>query len=174
MGTYTASQLTGNPPTPSPGNRTLFPKADGWYEIDDQGIVTKVFQSAVNIHGTEYHDVEDYNPLSISSTIPTTYLSLTTSSLPLGDYKVSFNFNWSYDDVTGTRANINVYENGVAHLPNDIQMETKDPTDIVHIGSFFIMHQRSGVHTFEIKGHCTHIDDTLTFTGAYIEVIRVR
>ena len=175
MGTITQKEEASKPSTPSSGYWRLYAKSDGYYMQDGLGVETKIGSSQPpNIHGTEYYDIEDYNPLSISSTTPTTYLSLSTGNLPLGDYKVSFNFNWSYDDVTGNRANINVYENGVAHLPNDIKMETKNPTDIAHIGSFFLLHQRSGVYTLEIKGHCDSTNDTLTFSGAYLEVQRVR
>lgn len=35
-----------NPSTPSAGDRKLFAKSDGWYEIDDAGVVTGPFVAA--------------------------------------------------------------------------------------------------------------------------------
>lgn len=37
-----APEIQTNPPTPMSGTRGLFPKSDGWYDIDDSGTVKKI------------------------------------------------------------------------------------------------------------------------------------
>jgi hypothetical protein len=52
MGKLTVSELGVKPLAPSSGNRSLYPKADGWYDLDDQGIESSV--SMNNVYGSEY------------------------------------------------------------------------------------------------------------------------
>jgi len=52
MGKLTIKEEIIAPQTPSNGNRSIYPKSDGWYEIDDQGTERKVFSET--IHGLNY------------------------------------------------------------------------------------------------------------------------
>ncbi len=43
------SQLAGAPSTPPAGRRLLYPKSDGWYELDANGVETKLAAGATSV-----------------------------------------------------------------------------------------------------------------------------
>jgi len=157
--------------TPSVGYYKFAPKADGFYAVDENGVETKI--GGQGIFGSNFQETENTTQMELSTLTPTTFLSMTTASLPLGKYRIGYNFSWSYDDVAGNAGHIAMYDNGVRHNTTDITMETKNIFDIAHIGTFIYLDNASDVHTLELKIHCDDIADTITMQNAYIECWRV-
>lgn len=46
----TGTEQGSTPATPGTGERRIYPKADGWYVLDDNGVETKLDTAAESIH----------------------------------------------------------------------------------------------------------------------------
>lgn len=92
MGKLTVKEELSNPQTPTSGNRTLYPKTDGWYEIDDSGVVRNLFSQ--NVYGLNYigesSTGEDTNTINSFKT----YLGFSyPSGIAVPGYKYEIGFN---------------------------------------------------------------------------------
>ena len=170
MGSVT-QKIMNTPSNPPVDYYSWYPKIDGYYMLDENGVETKI--GGQQIFGSWFEEIENVVPVQLSSLTPTTYLSMITSVLPLGRYRVGYNFSWSYEDIAGNAAHIALYDNGVRHNTKDIAMETKNIFDVAHTGSFLYLDNASGVHNLEIKINCDNIQDIITMHDAYIEFWRV-
>jgi len=160
------------PTSPAVGYYKFYPKADGFYMLDENGLESKI--GGQSIFGSQQQDTENVVQMQLSTLTPTTYITLVTPNLPIGTYRVGYNFSWSYDDVNGNAAHFAVYDNAIRHNTTDITMETKNVFDIAHIGSFLYLDNIQGVHTLELKANCDDIADTVTIHNAYFEIWRVK
>jgi len=92
MGKLTIKEESSNPQTPVSGNRTMYPKQDGWYEINDSGVVKNLFSDKV--FGLNYigqsSSGQDTNTLNSFKT----YLGLSyPSGIATNGYKYEIEFH---------------------------------------------------------------------------------
>jgi len=173
MGSITQKIVT-TASNPSAGYYRFYPKSDGFYMLDENGVETKIgAATSSSVFGNNFQETENEVVMALSTLTPTTYITLTTPNLPLGKYRVGYNFSWSYDDVVGNAAHFALFDNGIQHNTTDITMETKNIFDIAHIGTFLYLDATSGIHTLTLTAHCDDIADTVTVHNAYIEIWRV-
>jgi len=176
MGTITQKELASQASTPSTGYWRLYPKADGFYIVDDLGVESKIAVDGGNLHvfGLNFKVTENYTVTQYSTTTYQTYLTLVTDNLVLGDYRVGYNYVWSYNDVSGNYGIFDLYVNGVAHLPSPVQWETRNTTDRPQSSGFVYLENVSGVKTITLQCKCQNNNDTLTVRSAYLEFWRVK
>lgn len=105
MGKITVSEEVGTPQTPSTGLRSLFPKTDGWYEIDDQGIERKVFTD--NNFGSLFSEVSNDQEMTNANKNAYVVHSLMTSEpFEIGQkIRVGITSTWNIGDK---KKNINI------------------------------------------------------------------
>ena len=96
MGKLTVKEELSTPQTPSSGYRTIYPKADGWYEKSDLGVEKKVFSE--NVYGSNYIGISisgvDTNTLETFKT----YLGL---QYPAGIAQVGHKYEITFTALVG-------------------------------------------------------------------------
>lgn len=178
MGRITIKQETQIPATPTTGNRSLYAKADGWYEVDDQGTEVALFR-AVNIYGTDYHYANDQYESTNTTTAYKTYTGLQYSSgLAVAGRKYEIDFCATVRYSSASRNHITrVALDGVT-LEEELQFEPKDSgTDIREpIAYKYIidgsqLSNAGGYVDFDFKSQST--DDTSRVYSATLTLKRV-
>ncbi len=109
MGIYITDEEGVKPEKPNAGERSLYPKADGWYELDDQNIETALTQPIFG-RNNELSLSENYT-MSTSGTTWDTYAGLQIPTGKGGKYLVFASFYCRMNN-TGRDAYARVSING--------------------------------------------------------------
>ena len=173
MGKLTVTEENAKPQTPSPGNRSLYPKADGWYELNDQGTERLVF--ALPVFGQNFNEAHnDVQATSTDGNNYQTHTSLTTGSLDAG-IKIRIGITMAWNMSTAGR-NFEAELTIGGAVANTMAMETKDTgADIRNwVTSFFYMTVPStGPLVMELNYGPQNNGDTATIFYSGIECWRV-
>ena len=172
MGKITTSEEGVTPNTPSVGRRTLYPKSDGWYELDDQGVETKLYTSSV--FGQDFLEASRSTSETNGDAVFDTYLSVTQTHSTIGaKYRIGVTVAWGMN--TGSR-NIQV---AVVHDGNQLgvlEVEAKDTGAEIrnwNTGFFYVTETTNIAHPIEIQYRPEDSRDTATMYYAGIEIWRV-
>ena len=129
-----------------------------------------ITQPTLPVYGTEYHYVEDLSSTSSTSTTPQNKLTMTTSNLPSGTYRVTVGWLWSHTSASND-ARFDITLGGTPQgTRSTMQMEAKDTNSIypqVRVFRFTL----SGVNTIILR-YWNEASST-TISDASIELIRV-
>lgn len=135
MGRITIKQETITPSTPSTANRALYPKADGWYEMNDQGVERSLFSND-NVYGQEYFSAVKDTQDTISGTLNyKTYLTLNYNDIQDSDtakYVLKINVLWNHSSTgtdyrARTRLNGSIFGPGMKVEPKDTGSDQRIP-----------------------------------------------
>lgn len=120
-------------------------------------------------YGQEFQYAQSLTVSTTSATTPQTKLSMTTTNLPAGTYKISVNWIWSHTSASNS-ALADVTLNGTPLDTSQISVEFKDTTNYVPLSRVYYQ-SMSGVNTIILRywneAYSTSISD------ATIELIRV-
>jgi hypothetical protein len=109
---------------------------------------------------------------STSSTTPVTGLTLTTSSLPSGTYKIVVHWLWNRDNASNS-ARFDVTLNGTTQgTTGTMEMESKDITDWRPETRIFYL-TLSGVNIIHFRYWGESVSNSTSISDRTIELIRV-
>lgn len=124
---------------------------------DSSGTVINLTNLNVNPFGTNFQEVSDDTITTTTSVIFTNKLRLTTPELPVGSYRIEWNYQWNYGGAT-TDFVANVSNNTTVDLYMEHRQEPKDTggsgpggTDQRHQVSGFAVRTLSGVNEIDIN-----------------------
>jgi hypothetical protein len=134
----------------------------------------KLASSETKFHkyGTEYQLASDLTSTSTNSTTPVAKVTMTTTSLPAGTYKITVHWLWSRDSAANS-ARFNVTIGGTAQgTRTTIDLEAKDIQDRAPETRIFYA-ALSGVNTIVFNHWGESVANSTTTSDATIELIRV-
>lgn len=172
MGKITTKEEASTPQTPASTMRSLYPKADGWYEIDDQGLETKLFSSSV--FGVGFKEQAKATVETRSSNVYGNYLTMAHPTTMVGaKYRIGVTVGWNYSS-TSRKIYIELRHSGVRL--GELVMETKDSSSLITnwtTSFFYFTETVAGTHDIEINYRCQSNSDTATVFYAGLEFWRV-
>jgi hypothetical protein len=125
-----------------------------------------------HVYGSEYQLASALASTSTNSTTPVTKVTMTTTSLPAGTYKITVHWMWSRNSAANS-ARFDVTIEGVAQgTRNQIIKEQQDATDISPMTRMFYK-TLSGVNTILFRHWGSSAASSTTTSDATIELIRV-
>ena len=134
-------------------------------KVGDSGLV-------FNVYGSEYQLASDLTSTSTNSTSPITKLTMTTTDLPTGTYKVMVNWIWNRNSAANS-ARFDVQLNGTTQGTRTMmEMEAGDTTDYRPEYRVFYF-SLSGVNTIVLRHWGESTGNSTTTSDATIELIRV-
>lgn len=144
-----------------------------------QVLGTTVTEALNNLSGAvgfvpvvEFEKVDAEN--STNSTTPQTKVKLTTSSLPLGTYKIE-----SYIELKSSRTNRSILSELWLNADNAnpltrLEKESKDVTDYVGYSTFDVLENLQGVNVFEIVFYVEQNNTTANARNAKLLIQRIK
>jgi hypothetical protein len=125
-----------------------------------------------HVYGSEYQLASDLTSTSTTSLSPVIKVTMTTTSLPAGTYKIVVHWVWSRN-TTSTSARFDVTIGGIAQGTRPtMEMESGDVTDIRPETRIFYK-ALSGVNTIEFRHWAENVGNSTVTSDATIELIRV-
>ena len=174
MGKITVSELLGQPNVPSSGLRSLYPKSDGWYDLDAQGVEKKVFSSST--YGSNYMFAQSTTRKTNTTSSFTNYITLNyPSGLAVSGQKYEVEFHALTNMSTTSKDHVTRVTLDGATLEQEIYIEHKDsgskirlPVTYKYVIDGVSLNTNGGTISLEFKseksGHTASIHScTLTF-----------
>ena len=128
--------------------------------------------TAGNYYGQNYQLASDLTTTSTTAITPQAKVTMTTTDLPEGTYKITAHWMWSYSSVRDS-ARFNITIGGVDQgVRTMIEVEPKDTTNIKPLTRIFYK-ALSGVNTIVLNYWSKVETDSTTISDATIELIRV-
>lgn len=137
----------------------------------DKGYVTGLTSS--NVYGTQFQLASDLTSTSTTSTTPVAKVTMNTTSLPAGTYKIIVHWMWQRNS-TANSARFNLTIGGVAQGTRaTMEMEAGDATDFrPETRIFYVV--LSGVNQIIFNHWGESAGNSTTTSDATIELIRVQ
>ena len=127
---------------------------------------------AAHVYGSEYQLASDLTSTSTSSVTPVTKVTMTTTNLPAGTYKIIVHWVWNRNNPSSS-ARFDVTIGDVAQgTRNVIQIEPQDPSNFYPETRIFYK-ALSGVNTIQFRYWSSATSNSTTTSDATIELIRV-
>jgi hypothetical protein len=140
--------------------------------INAQDAATKDYVDTAFVFGKEVQDFIDSTAFSSNSGSFVTASSFTTSSKPVGKYRVALQWNFTTNS-TNSSTFFNIQIDGVNCLQTDIQVELKDSTDDITYNAFcYIDFSSASTHTLSLVMK-TENSTTATVNAVRAEIWRV-
>jgi len=128
--------------------------------------------TAGNYYGQNYQLASALTTTSTTAITPQAKVTMTTTDLPEGTYKITAHWMWSYSSVRDS-ARFNITIGGVDQgVRTMIEVEPKDTTNIKPLTRIFYK-ALSGVNTIVLNYWSKVETDSTTISDATIELIRV-
>lgn len=140
--------------------------------IDGSTVDISIGYPAPQVYGTYYQLSQDLTSSTSNSTSPQTKITLVTSDLPLGTYKITAHWLWSRNTASNS-ARFDITLNGTPQgTRSTIEIEAGDTTDIRPETRIFYR-TISGVNTILLRYWGESTGNSTTISDATIEIIRV-
>jgi hypothetical protein len=142
---------------------------------DTSGAITRkaLLNNINNVFGTEYQYAESLGPNTNSTITNVLKLRLTTASIPAGNYRISWIYNWFYGS---TNANFNgeVRVDSITVILTHVE-EPKDMANTQRqlVSGFKTMALTSGVHTIDLNFRSGTAGTVATILNAALEIFRI-
>lgn len=128
-----------------------------------------------SIFGTEYQFAESAG-LSTTSMTPPSYmnkLTLTTPSIPAGDYKISVYYNWSYDSLsTDFIARVQL-DTSITIFSHQAEPKDTGADQLYGFSGFDNATLTAGVHTLDLEFAASSAGGTARISNARLEIFRI-
>jgi hypothetical protein len=132
----------------------------------------QLIAAVANVYGSEYQLASDLTSTSTTSTTPVAKVTMTTTSLPAGTYKITVAWMWSRNSSANS-ARFNLTIGGTAQgTRTTMDLESQDPSDI-HPDVRIYYVALSGVNTIVFNHWGESAAVSTTTSDATIELIRV-
>lgn len=157
MGKLTVGQESSAPQTPSAGLRTLFPKSDGWYEINDQGLEKKVFSE--NVYGRDYIGESLTGADTNTTSSFKTYLGLAyPAGIAIAGYKYEIHFcaltrysSTSRNHIVRIALDGSTLEEEITREPKDTGNDVRDPVGYTYVINGSALDNTGGFIDFDYR-----------------------
>jgi len=128
---------------------------------------------AYHVYGSEYQLAQNLTSTSTTSTTPIAKVTMTTTSLPSGTYKIMVSWRWS-KNTTANSARFNLTVGGVSQGTRPtLEMEAGDTTDIRT--EYMVFYKTlTGVNTIVFNYWTENSGNANVTSDASIELIRVQ
>lgn len=177
-GALTGSTIITSPNTNSRLSFSGFPiqySTDLSANLNPRSLVDKGFVTGLTsqiVYGTQYQLASDLTSTSTTSTTPVAKLTMTTTDLPNGTYKITVHWMWSRNSAANS-ARFDITIGGVAQGTRPtIEVEAGDTTDIRPETRIFYR-ELNGINTIVFNHWAESNGNTTTTSDATIELIRV-